>query len=64
MQKQNETRFTMRMNNILYEVMKENAKKNKRSIAKEIEFELDEYNKGNLCQQTINTPKKQINVLR
>lgn len=40
-----EVRFTMRMNKELYEIIKDNATKFKRSIAKEIEFELEEYNK-------------------
>lgn len=39
------TQFTMRIDNQLYEVIKQNAIRFKRSIAKEIEFELEEYNK-------------------
>ena len=35
---ENETRFTMRMENSLYEKLKVEAVKNKRSVAKEIEF--------------------------
>lgn len=38
----NEVRFTMRMESDLYERIKEIAKKNKRSIAKEIEFQLEQ----------------------
>lgn len=38
----NEVRFTMRMENDLYERIKETAKKNKRSIAKEIEYHLEQ----------------------
>lgn len=38
----NEVRFTMRMENNLYERIKDVAKKNKRSIAKEIEFQLEQ----------------------
>ena len=36
--KKETTQFTMRIENSLYEVIKQNAVKNKRSIAKEIEF--------------------------
>lgn len=36
-----ETRFTCRLPNKLYGVIKEEAQKNKRSIAKEIEFTLE-----------------------
>ena len=36
-----ETRFTCRLPNKLYSVIKEEAVKNKRSIAKEIEFTLE-----------------------
>lgn len=39
----NEIRFTMRMESDLYERIKEAAKKNKRSIAKEIEYQLEQY---------------------
>lgn len=42
------TQFTMRLENNLYQIIKDNAKKYKRSIAKEIEFELEEFNKQNL----------------
>ena len=45
--KKETTQFTMRIENSLYEVIKQNAVKNKRSIAKEIEFELEQYNKLN-----------------
>lgn len=38
----NEIRFTMRMDSNLYERIKETAKKSKRSIAKEIEFQLEQ----------------------
>ena len=44
-QKRNEnttTQFTMRINNSLYEVIKQNAVKFKRSIAKQIEFMLEQ----------------------
>ena len=41
------TQFTMRINNQLYEVIKQNAVKFKRSIAKEIEYELEQYNQKN-----------------
>lgn len=37
-----EVRFTMRMDNSLYEKLKVEAVKNKRSIAKEIEFIVEE----------------------
>lgn len=40
-----EIRFTMRIENSLYQTIKDSANKFKRSIAKEIEFELEEYNK-------------------
>lgn len=36
--KENEIRFTMRMDSDLYETLKESAKQNKRSIAKELEY--------------------------
>lgn len=39
---ENEVRFTMRMDNFLYEKLKTEAIKNKRSIAKEIEFMVEE----------------------
>lgn len=39
----NEVRFTMRIENNLYERIKEAAKKSKRSIAKEIEYQLEQY---------------------
>lgn len=38
-----EVRFTMRMETALYERLKESAKKNKRSIAKELEYIVDYY---------------------
>ena len=38
----NEVRFTMRINKELYEIIKQNAIRFKRSIAKQIEFELEE----------------------
>lgn len=43
-----EKRFTLRMDGALFEVIKTQADKNKRSVAKEIEFILEEYsiNKG------------------
>lgn len=39
------TQFTMRIEENLCKTLKENAKKNRRSLTKEIEFELEEYNK-------------------
>ena len=41
------THFTMRIENSLYEVIKQRAKENKRSIAKEIEFSLEKIYKQN-----------------
>ncbi len=43
-----EKRFTLRMNSGLFAIIKTQADKNKRSVAKEIEFILEEYaaNKG------------------
>ena len=41
------TQFTMRIENSLYEVSKQKAKENKRSIAKEIEFSLEKFYKQN-----------------
>ena len=38
-----EKRFTLRMNINLFEKVKELAMKNKRSVAKEIEFALEKY---------------------
>ncbi len=38
-----QTRFTMRINTKLLEKVKEEAEKNKRSTAKQIEFILEEY---------------------
>ena len=38
-----EKRFTLRMNIKLFEKIKKSADKNKRSIAKEIEFALEKY---------------------
>ncbi len=35
---ENEVRFTVRMKESLYELLKESANKNKRSIAKELEY--------------------------
>jgi hypothetical protein len=37
------TAFTLRLENKLYEKIKKSAEKNKRSIAKEIEFALEKY---------------------
>lgn len=37
------TQFTMRMENTIYERLKESAAKNRRSIAKELEFITDSY---------------------
>ena len=36
-------RFTLRMDNELFEMMKKQAEKNKRSVAKEIEHVLEKY---------------------
>ncbi len=48
-----EIRFTMRMDKKLYEKLKESAKVNKRSIAKELEYlvELQFDNSNDLCEQ-------------
>lgn len=40
-------RFTLRMDAKLFEVVKKQAEKNKRSIAKEIEYLLEQYLKNN-----------------
>lgn len=40
-------RFTLRMDNNLFEKVKTQAEKNKRSIAKEIEYLLEQYFKEN-----------------
>lgn len=37
------TQFTMRIDNEVYELVKHSAEKNKRSIAKEIEFILEQW---------------------
>ena len=37
----NDKRFTLRMNKDIFELVKEQAKKNKRSVAKEIEYLLE-----------------------
>lgn len=37
------TAFTLRLENKLYEKIKKSAEKNKRSVAKEIEFALEKY---------------------
>lgn len=37
--------FTLRLNKDLFEKVKQNAVKNKRSIAKQIEYYLEEYTK-------------------
>lgn len=42
-----ETRFTLRIDTELYERIKEIAKANKRSCAKQIEFILDEWMRDN-----------------
>lgn len=42
-----DTRFTMRLNTELLNSIKEQAKKNKRSAAKEIEFILEQYFQNN-----------------
>lgn len=36
-------RFTLRINKIVFQLVEQSAKKNKRSIAKEIEFILESY---------------------
>ena len=41
--REEDTRFTMRINTELLDRIKESAKKNKRSTAKEIEFMLEQY---------------------
>ncbi len=41
-----EKRFTLRMNLKLFEKIKKTAEKNKRSVAKEIEFALEKYVEG------------------
>lgn len=41
--KNEQKRFTLRMDEELFEVIKERAEKNKRSIAKEIEYLLDKH---------------------
>ena len=38
-------RFTLRMDSELYEIIKKQAEVNKRSVAKEIEYILDQYTK-------------------
>ena len=38
-----EVRFTMRMKSDIYNALKENAEKNKRSICKELEFQSEKY---------------------
>lgn len=38
-----EKRFTLRMNRVIFDKVMEQADKNKRSIAKEIEFILEKY---------------------
>ncbi len=43
MTKNEQKRFTLRMDEELFEIIKERAEKNKRSIAKEIEFLLDKH---------------------
>ena len=40
-------RFTLRIDSKLFELVKEQAEKNKRSIAKEIEYLLEQYFKEN-----------------
>lgn len=40
-----EISFTMRMEEHLYEQVKKNAERNKRSIRKEIEYEIEQYQK-------------------
>ncbi len=41
--REDQTRFTMRVNSELLEIIKKEAEKNKRSTAKEIEFILEKY---------------------
>lgn len=41
-----EKRFTLRMSQDLFDQMKERAKQNKRSVAKEIEFAIEEFLKS------------------
>ena len=41
--REDQTRFTMRVNSELLETIKKEAEKNKRSTAKEIEFILEKY---------------------
>lgn len=43
----NQTRFTLRIDNDVLERVKERADRNKRSIAKEIEYILEQYLKDN-----------------
>ena len=43
----NETRFTMRMETSLYNLLKESAKRNKRSVAKELEYITETHLKNN-----------------
>lgn len=41
--KENDSRFTLRIPTILLDIIKEEAKKNKRSTGKQIEFILEEW---------------------
>ncbi len=47
MDEPNIKRFTLRMNLKLFEIIKNEAKKNKRSVAMEIEYILEQYAKEN-----------------
>ena len=48
----NETRFTMRMETSLYNLLKESAKRNKRSVAKELEYITETYLKNDSKDET------------
>lgn len=51
----NEKRFTLRMNAELFELVKKQSETHKRSIAKEIEFIIEEY----LIMKKILPPRKE-----
>ena len=62
---ENEVRFTMRMDKNLYEQLKKSAKKNRRSIAKELEYLTDFHlNQGTPITMPDNIANKFIEFLR
>lgn len=56
------TRFTLRIDTDLFEIVKQNAVKNKRSAAMEIEYALDEYYHQKSIPELLKYAKERYNT--